>query len=498
MRRGALVLIAVLAACGGDSGDAGADQPPRAPFPGANLLVISLDTLRSDALSVYGGPASISPNLQRFAEQSVVFEHARAQAPQTAPSHMSIFTSLLPSMHGVQNVQHSGGGPLIQAVPDAVPTLAEVLSAAGYACVGLTDGGNLNKAHGFPRGFDEYTVDLSGAEAQVLDGLTHVDGLQAGGRPWFLFWHTYEIHAPYVSPREYMERWAPAEYEGPMAGRVDKLEGLEFRQRFAAMRTLFWADKETFGWPESAYLHALYKAGVQYTDEQMGLLLDGLEQRGVFDDTVVVVLADHGEEFFEHGQWQHDQVYEECLRVPLMVRLPGGVGGGTRIATPVPLLDVMPTALALLGVDTETLELPGPLRMQGRSLVPSLLEGKEPEARPIVSEYRADREGGPLYDWQVAIHNEGLKYIVDEHRSRDGERQFLYDLRADPDERTNLGSDQPDAVARFRKLREHFHGELEAFANLERLDAGETLDCEQLRALVELGYIGADVLDDCD
>jgi arylsulfatase A-like enzyme len=223
-----------------------------------------------------------------------------------------------------------------------------------------------------------------------------------------------------------------------------------------------------------------------------------MEQRGVFDDSIVIVLADHGEEFFEHGEWQHDQVFEECLRVPLMIRMPGGVGGGTRIDTPVALMDVMPTVIDLLGVDTDELDLPGALHMQGESLAQSVVDGTEPSSRPIVSEYRADRKGGPLYDWQVAIYNEGLKYIVDEHRSKDGEKQSLFDLRKDADEQDNLAAELPDAVERFRKLRAHFLADVEALGNLERLGSGESLGCDELRQLVELGYLDGAVLKDCD
>ncbi len=493
-----MAAVLCLAVACSDAPQEGPSEP--SPAAGANLIIISLDTFRSDTLSLEegGGPRKITPNLARFAEQSVTFTHARATAPQTAPSHMSLFTSMLPSVHGVQNVQHAGGGPLIESVPDSIPTLAEVLTAGGYRSVGLTDGGNLNRAHGFPRGFEHYTVDLSGAEAQVADGLKWLDELAAADSPYFLFWHTYEVHAPYVSPQEYMDRWEPKGYDGIMSGRLAQLMGLTFQQRFSAMRSIFWVDKEQFGWPESAYLHSLYKAGVQFTDAQLGELLDGMEQRGVFDDTIVVILSDHGEEFFEHGQWQHDQVFEECLRVPLMVRMPGGVGAGTRIDTPVGILDVMPTLLELMDIEPEQLPLESMPRMQGLSLAGSVLQGTEPSPRPIISEYRADRKGSPLYDWQVAIYNEGMKYIVDEHRSRDGEKQYLYKLSADPDEQSNLAETSPDVVARFRKLREHFHQDLEAYANLERMSSGESLDCDALRQLVELGYVGAEALKDCD
>ena len=530
VRAGLLALVAVaaralrvaplallgLVACGGEGGDGGADEGPttRGAFAGADIVLISLDTLRADDVSPYGAAPALSPVLQAFAEEAVLFEHARAQAPQTAPSHMSLFTSMYPSAHGVQNVQHGVDpetgrrGPLIEAVPDSIPTLAQVLSAAGYRSIGLTDGGNLNAAHGFPRGFEEYTLDLSGGRAQLEDGKRWVAELAAGEQPFFLFWHTYEIHAPYVSPGPYVDRWAPKAYDGVLAGVLDQLEGLDFKRRFAAMKSVFWKDKADFGWDESAYLHGLYRAGVQYTDELMGELFESLRASGAFDESIIVVLSDHGEEFYEHGQWQHDQVYEECLRVPLMIRLPGGVGGGTRIETPVALMDVMPTLLELVDVSPSVLDDGGPAaamrpRMQGHSLARALLTAEEPEARPIYSEYRADRPGGPLFDWQIAIHHEGWKFIVDEVRGEkiDGEvvqKHELYDLGADPDEQQDAADGQDVMVQRFLRLREEYKRGLDAFAELERLDAGATLDEATLRSLVELGYIDGSALQGLD
>jgi len=493
-----------LAACGPDAepqpgGSSGREVS--SPAAGANLVIISLDTLRSDAISPYGGPKAISPVLQAFADEAVLFSHARAAAPQTAPSHMSLFTSVYPSAHNVQNVQHGTDpvtgrkGPLIQPLPPSIPTLAEILKAAGYRTVGLTDGGNLNAAHGFPRGFDHYSLDLSGAWAQVDDGKTWLKDLTAGDQPWFMFWHTYEIHAPYFAPAEYVDRWAPKEYDGLLAGVLERFEGLDFKQRFAAMRSVFWKDKADFGWLESAYLHGLYKAGIEFTDEALGSLLDDMRAQGVFENSIVVITSDHGEEFFEHGQWQHDQLYEECLRVPLMVRLPGGLGGGTRLDTPVSLIDLVPTLLDLMELDPAELTLPGPARFHGASLATSILEGTEPEAKPIYSEYRADRKGGPLYDWQVAIHNQGLKYLVDEVR---GGRARLFDLSKDDDEQHDVLGKRPDMAGRFEALHAHYKAELEAWENLARMQGGATLDCDQLRALVELGYLDGSVLSDCD
>ena len=335
-RRGlAGVLLLCAAACGGapaghdGAGGAGAGREAggaavpgaRAAYPDADLVIVSLDTLRADALDVYGGPEGISPVLARFASEAVVFEHARAPAPETAPSHMSLFTSLHASVHGVQNLS---AGEAVRALrPDAV-TLAEVLSDAGFTSVALTDGGQLTRAPGFDRGFERFEFELEGAVAKVARGADELARLAAGEGRHFLFWHTYETHAPYVPPRPWIEAWAPADYDGPLRPLVDGLADLGFVQKWEALKSSFWAGLADFGPDEARYLHGLYRGGVAHCDDELAGLFEALERSGAYDEAIIVVLSDHGEEFFEHGAWQHRQLYEECLRVPLMVRLPGG------------------------------------------------------------------------------------------------------------------------------------------------------------------------------
>jgi len=504
--------LALLGACGDESG--GASAPGGGPaaaepavqafgaFPHANLVIISLDTLRADGTSVGGGPADISPSIAAFAKEAVVFDQARTQAPHTAPSHMSLFTSTLPSVHGVQNVsfaQDANGakGPaIIVPAREDVPTLAEVLRAAGFRTVGLTDGGNLNPPHGFARGFDTYTYDLEGAADKVQLGRKEIAALTApdSGR-FFLFWHTYQIHAPYCPPGEYVQRWAPADYHGIMRERLDSLAGLDFKERFSAMKTLFWKDRDTFGAPEASFLHGVYQAGIRYTDDQLAGLFQAMRDAGVFDDSIVVLLGDHGEEFFEHGRWQHEQLFEECVRVPLMVRLPGGLGGGRHITTPVGLIDIMPTVLDLLGVDPAGLQLPGRVRHGGRSLAEALLTGREPKALPIFTELIDDRAKGGDFERQVAIHANGMTFVQDKVRGKRGPDgkvifdHYLYDLGTDPHEEHDLVPAGGPKLQAFEGLLSGYEAmvKLEQAGDKERDAMPSTPEMdEQLR---QLGYI---------
>jgi len=488
-------------------------EPDTAPaafgaYAEANLIIISLDTLRADATSFGGGAPNISPALAAFAAEGTVFEHARAQAPHTAPSHMSLFTSALPAVHEVQNVsfrKDADAGEkaiIVPARPD-VPTLAEVLKAAGFRTIGHTDGGNLNPPHGFARGFDTYTYDLQGARDKVALGVQELQALAAqdGGRS-FLFWHTYQIHAPYCPPQSYIQNWAPKSYAGPLRERLDLLGDMSFKERFGAMKTLFWRDRESFSWPEAAFLHGLYMGGIRYTDDELGALFRAMGETGASGNSVVVLLSDHGEEFFEHGAWQHEQLYEECLRVPLVVRLPDRRGAGQRLRTPVALMDVMPTVLELLGIDPARLALPGRVRSGGRSLASSLLTGSEPRPLPVISELIDDRGEGGNYERIVAIHSNGLKYVHDRVRvETDAERHALrgpggkplplrqlFDLGKDPDEQANLAASGAAALKEFDRL----YAAYEAVVKLEQASEGDRapieVSPEMEEQLRQLGY----------
>ncbi len=509
----ALAVLTTLVGCGDTTSE-------RTTFEDANLIIISLDTLRADGLSGAGGPAGISPVLDAFAREAVVFEHARAPAPHTAPSHMSLFTSLYPSVHGVQNVAHvldpdtGKRQAIIYPLPERFPTLAELLQDRGFTTIGLTDGGNVNPAHGFPRGFDAYTKGLSGVADQLADAeqwlgnrvrplgangetaqlAEDVSGIAFDGTPagrFFLFWHTYEIHAPYVPPQEYVDEWAPADYTGPMRDVVDELAGLTFREKWGRMKLQFWKERDSFGDEEAEYLRGLYHGGIEYTDTVIERLFDKLRDEGLLDNSIIVLLSDHGEEFNEHGRWQHEQLYEECLRVPLMIRLPGGLNGGTRIRTAVSLMDVMPTVLDLLGIDERGVD---GLAMQGRSLARSVLEGAEPEPLPVVSELRSDRPGNPQHDWMVAHYHEGMKFLYDQYRGRrvDGEvvyDRYLYDLGADPGERTNLAdADGASRVDSFLELHQLWHYEVQIATEGVEAVIGE-VDRDMWEQLRRLGYV---------
>ena len=408
-----------------------------------NILILVLDTLRADHLGLYGYGRPTSPTLDSLAASSIVFDRAVAQAGATVASHASLFHSRLPSQVGSDR-----------------PTLAELLRAGGYQTVGLTDGGFISRPYGFARGFEVWEEFGRGGLSQSLPRLD--TWLSAEVRPpWYVFLHTYDVHLPYDPPPPYDTMFLP-EYEGPVGPertteicrkirRLYEHEGFEGEVRLTA--------------DDRRKMVSLYDGGIRYTDELVGRLLELLRTRGRLDDTVLVVLSDHGEEFWDHGSVLHGHtVYQELLHVPLVVRLPGGRGGGRRVSETVRLLDVAPTLLELAGLQP-------PPTFQGRSLTPQL-EGKLSSDRPAVSEMGALKSRIEM-PW---------KLIVDP----DKPRPALFDLVHDPAELADVSAQEPERlVALTEALRRSLSDQLQDVPVLPHEDVSPEMR-EQLR---ELGYV---------
>jgi arylsulfatase A-like enzyme len=417
----ALVLGGLAIACLG-LGCAPTPSPP-------NVLLISIDSLRPDHLHCYGYGPETSPNIDRLAAEGVVFEHVIADSSWTLPTHVSLLTGLTSQVHRVTFDGH-------RLAPERT-TLPEVLGAAGYRTHGIWSGPYLHPIFGFDQGFGpgDY-VGVIGPSAyddpdffggddprevartrRQLNQASHrtitspavtrraVDFLEAhGNEPFFLFLHYFDVHYDYVPPEEIWRRFDP-DYRGNLTSVPFSDDGRINREMPEG---------------ELRHLRALYDGEIFFTDHYVGRLLDALERLGLADETLVVLTSDHGEEFFEHGEKGHRKnLFDETLRVPLVLRLPGHLEAGTRVTTQARHIDVLPTILDLLGLD-------GPEEVQGRSLV-SASEGEaEPASREALS-----RLVLPGSRSSVALRTAAWKLIVrgDEERS-----PALYDLVADPDE----------------------------------------------------------------
>ncbi|HEX2162457.1 MAG TPA: sulfatase [Thermoanaerobaculia bacterium] len=427
---------ALLAACGG--------PPPAAD----TLVLVSIDTLRPDRLGCYGGSRPTSPRLDALCAESVVFEQAIAAAPSTLPSHATLLTGLSPLRHGASMSRR-------RALPAEIETVAERLAAAGFRTASFNDGGQVDARWGLDQGFEVYRSFESDLLAPIVDaGLAWLDEVRAAdpdGRV-FLFLHTYQVHHPYRPRARDLAALGAAPYDGALGPTVGYRELLRInRQRLLPA-------------PEDlAFIDDAYDAEIRDMDRALGRLLDGLAERGLGRRLALVFTSDHGEEMGEHGWWgwHSHTLYDELLRVPLVVRRPGGRSGGTRIAYQARGVDVAPTLLALAGLEA-------PPGLDGTDLL-ALVEGGEPAATRFAV---AEIDGGAAR----ALRSRRWKLYGDD----------LYDLVADPAERYDVAGRRPDVAGALADRLARAVAESREAAPGE---APVTLDPEAVERLRALGYL---------
>ncbi len=414
-----------------------------APAPARpNVVLISIDTLRADHLSLYGYQRRTSPRLDAWAARSaVLFENAVVSAPWTLPSHASLLSGLDSDRHGA--VSH--GSPM----PPGLKTLPEYLRAAGYRTLAITGGGWMRPDYGFARGVDLYRYWPPGVEKQ--------DELELGvararqwlerwsGEPLFLFFHTFEVHSPHRRRQPFF---------GALAGSDDPDEGSIITEKsftspddgFLLRKSYFWHRKGAeprltpVAEDEIQEVVDRYDSAIAFTDDQIGRLLERLEELGHDRDTLVVVTSDHGDAFGDKGLASHGYLYDFNLLVPLLVALPGDTGGGRRVVEQVRSVDVVPTVLDVLG-----LPVPASPQIDGRSLR-GLLEGHGDDAPREAWSYAASSNRGI----SVRLSNR-QKYILNNTPWPPLQgREELYDLVADPAEEHDLAVAGP----RLRQIRQ--------------------------------------------
>ena len=390
---------------------------PALTLPGraAPLTIVYLvDTLRADHTSTYGYERETTPQLTRFAEDAVLFESAVAQAPWTKPSVASIFTSLLPGKHlAVQ---------LRDPLDSGHVTLAEMLQVKGFATgAAIANSVIYSAGSNFEQGFDCF-IGLHDAEGRaskevpagpVVDAaLKFLDSRR--GLPTFLYVHTMDPHVPYMPAPPFDSKWGPRPADGhPGADpRTDYKEPLD-RERLIAQ----------------------YDGDIAYGDREFGRFVRELRARSLYDRALVVFLADHGEEFLDHGQWLHGRsVFDELIRIPLLVKFPGGRGGGTRIAQQVQSVDVLPSVLAEMG-----LPVPVPPVIAGHPLQP-VIQGGAPEP-PAVLE--VSHRGFVSHGMRTRRD----KYV---QRFSPEEDELFFDLTRDPKEQRSLVGENKERARLLR------------------------------------------------
>ncbi len=463
--RATLATLALAAGC------APAEPEERRP----NVLLISIDTLRADHLGCYGYGRATSPRIDALAAEGALFEQAISTTSWTLPAHAALLTGLADSVHGCTDTDRS-------LAPER-RTLAERLAEAGYATAGFFSGPYLHPVFGLSQGFETWVdcTSYSGFNDERAQATGTIEGpdvwrranddvtnptvlrevsawLRANRRqPFLLFAHLWDVHFDFVPPAPYDTLFDP-DYAGELTGR-----GFFFDPRVKA------------GMPERDLQHliALYDGEIAWTDRHVGRILEELDALGLAEDTLVVVTADHGTAFFEHGRSAHrNALFDELLRVPLVMRLPGGVPAGVRVASQVSTIDVVPTVLDLLGLGV-------PADVMGRSLVPAL-GGAE-------SDELAVSELATLGQEQRSFRRSGRKLIVD------GTTQLgqVFDLARDPGEQQPVARATDPAIQAAREDQRRALLWLEGWrAALPALDAGPELPAEVLGHLKSLGYVG--------
>lgn len=439
------------------------------PGPRPDVVLISIDSLRPDHMSCYGYPFATSPSIDRLAREGVRFQTALSTSSWTLPAHAALLTGLYDSGHGLID-----NGLRLN---ESQVTAAEVFARQGWRTGGFFGGPYLHPDFGFGQGFETYQSCMTQVDdrldpaavragARARDGASHADVTgprtvaevtrwlaTVGDDPIFLFVHLWDVHYDFRAPAQYVELFDP-DYQGA-------LTGVDFMGNPAIAP----------GMDERDYRHlmALYDAEIRFTDDTVAQLLEALRARGRMQDTLLVITADHGEEFLEHGTLKHGyQLFEETLRVPLLLRVPGQQARRASNAV-VQHIDLAPTLLELVG-------LPIPAQFQGQSLVP-LFSGGDLQARPVVSEtsWRGiDLAAARLGDWK----------LIEDRQT--GERR-LFDLASDPGERVDLRAGHPDLVERLAATIELVCRPL---PDLEMHGLSGPRDAEAERALQALGYFG--------
>lgn len=440
----------------------------------STVVLVVVDTLRADHLTVYGYGRPTSPALERAARQGAVFERALSTSSWTLPAFGSIHTGRWPSRHaaGTPVEDEEFGGLTWLALDDGLPTLAATLRRAGFATGATVNNIYLRSDFGMARGFEEYDwrsgTDSTARPAEVSVDLA-LDWLDRHeGRPRFLMLHLMEPHFSYDAPGGFRGRFRTPEqmerFEVPAA------DGSQIGDRADELTPSEWD-----------LIRAAYDEEIAYTDQQLARFFAGLQERGLWSESLVIFTSDHGEEFFDHGDYGHGHsMYQELLHVPLIVWGPGVEPARHR--TPVSLVDLMPTILEGVGLDgpgnrIERLELDGEslwplLRGVGLFGVPEALE-----RRRLVAEHNQDKdpELEALVEWPwKLVSAPGAGPVA------------LYHLADDPAETSDLGSFQGELAAELE-------GRLRAVVSSsirERLvDRPVRLDEDDLRRLRALGYV---------
>lgn len=436
-----------------------------------NVVILLMDTMRPDHLGCYGYERETSPQVDELAAKGVVFGRCYATADYTSASTASLFTGKYPLAHGYVNADN--------VLEEENETIAELFRDRGYRTAGFTANGLVGEKYQMNQGFDEF-FEKNRASAEEMMGAISAFVHRSGDEPFFVYAHFMDVHDPYRIPRAHWDRFAdPQEFAYDMA---DTLLHDRFVMDTWWGRVQKWWEEE--GGPEASRRYfddyaQLYDASIAYWDGLLGEFLAFLEAEG--RETIVVVLADHGEQLLEHGFFGHaNSGYDVGLHIPLIIYDPLLEGNvPRRIDRPMSIADVLPTLLARLDM-----EIPESVQGQERWSLMRGAEGSEGDGEEGVYTEGTFMANRPFSTLIQTYREGGWKLILD--RFRDGKE--LYDLRSDPGEERDLFAGEPEVVDRLAtRLRQQYGENLEIFARLQRSTLRQ--EEEKLKELRGLGYL---------
>ncbi len=421
-----------------------------------NVILISIDTLRADHLGCYGYARPTSPTLDKFASQGLLFEDVSTTSPWTLPAHASLLTGLYPSHNGVQTRRHR--------LPREIITLANVLRENGFLTTAVVNSHWLSKNYRLNQGFDDFTYVVEDAEevapSKVGDKASKWLSKHSS-KPFFLFLHYLDVHSDYRSLPRYEKQFVRP-YSGIIDGSTAQI--VTFRD---GLLSLNQADV--------SHLIDLYDAGIRQMDDSIARLFKLLKKKNLFDNTFIIVTADHGDEFLEHGGVLHGRTqFQELIHVPLIIRGPG-LPQSKRIKHIASLVDVMPTTLSLLGIDP-------PAGLDGIDLRTLWRNGdSEPPPRLLFAE--ADRNnliGDKITDdIRRAVRHPRYKLHYDLWKKK----TQLYDILGDPQEKVNVADKHgPMADSLLRALKDYMRIKKTG-------ESAPALFPEEIERLKSLGYL---------
>jgi arylsulfatase A-like enzyme len=436
-----------------------------------NVILISVDTLRADHLGCYGYDRATSSHIDTLASDGVTFLNAYASSPWTLPSHISLMTSL----HGVNHqVAYED-----ESLDPSIPTLADILRMNQYYCAALTGGGFVSAQYGFSKGFNSYSDEggilrQDSAEHLFHSALRWLEREKDKG--FFLFLHTFQPHSPYA---------CPTPYRSAFLGENARWRHIDLISYLGGMPGIYRELPEN----DRRNIIDLYDGEIRYTDETLiGPLIAALKDMGLYDRTLIVFTSDHGEEFFDHHGWGHGHsLYDESLKVPLIIKFPDSRFQGRKIADMVPLVDIFPTILEEAGIEYADLDI------DGQSLFP-LITGEEKGDRGFLADLAANVLASRIPQ-RISMSQGKEKLILNREMSPEDLGFFItpppvldpvefYDLAQDPDERRNIVEERAASANRIiRRIDEVYK------AARKRKTGKLTMGEELRKQLKALGYI---------